>query len=62
MQKVIVVNCLVQITNDGTGTKYREDLPSELNTHLEDGWVIQKSTVVTTQSNSYFSVVFELAK
>ena len=64
MKKVLVVNVtsssLVAKVNNGNYVTEFE--LTELNQHLADGWEIYKSEIVTNQSNSTFSIIYQLVK
>ena len=64
MKKVLVVNitssALVAKVNNGNYITEFE--LTELNQHLTDGWEIHKSEIVTNQSNSTFSIIYQLVK
>lgn len=62
MQKVIIVNGNNSVRDNGDGVFQREDLPAELNQHLEDGWSIMNTIVANTHSSSYYTIIFMLVK
>lgn len=64
MKKVLVVNItssalLAKVNNGNYITEFEL---TELNQHLTDGWEIHKSEIVTNQSNSTFSIIYQLVK
>lgn len=64
MKKVLVVNITSSaLTSKVNSANYATEFElTELNQHLADGWEIYKSDIVTNQSNSTFSVIYQLVK
>jgi hypothetical protein len=64
MKKVLVVNITssAQSSKVSAGKYTSEFELTELNQHLTDGWEIHKSEIVTNQSNSTFSIIYQLVK
>ena len=60
MRKVLVANVSSNVAN-GDKRNIEFEL-TELNQHLTDGWEIHKSEIVTNQSNSTFSIIYQLVK
>ncbi|QRE03556.1 hypothetical protein [Flavobacterium psychrophilum] len=60
MLKVLVANIVSTVKNDGT--KSTEHELTELNKHLSDGWSIEKYDIVSAQTTSTFSIIYQLVK
>lgn len=59
MQKTIVVTVY---QNSDKNKRIVESESTKLNEYLSEGWVIQNSDIVTTQSITQFSIVYVLKK
>lgn len=64
MKKVLIANVNSELKKEiNSGMHSLEFELTELNKHLEDGWEIQNSEIVTPSNNLYsFSIIYTLRK